>query len=157
MGPQWPQGFPPIGLYYFQDQGTKDRVMAAGPRNVYFRRRVPPDLPVCEHFLQPPGPDREQLRLEYMKAWNHGSMEVERVFRPKTALQWTDAATAVRDVETWLDAQIAAIRAFMSAAEQNGARNLAGVPLRIEPSFQDKRHDTLAPLPIVYPREFTLE
>jgi hypothetical protein len=158
IGPQWPQGFPPIGLYYFQDQGTEDQVMAAGPRNVYFMRRVPPDLPTgCEHFLQPPGPDREQLRLEYMKAWNHGSTEVERAFRPRTALQWKDAATAAREAESWLDVQTAAIRAFVAAAERNGARNLAGVSLEIEPTFQDRRHDTLVPLPVVYPRKFTLE
>jgi hypothetical protein len=72
-------------------------------------------------------------------------------------LQWKDAATLSREAESWLDVQTAAIRAFVAAAERNGARNLTGVSLEIGPSFQDRRHDTLVPLPIVYSRKFTLE
>jgi hypothetical protein len=157
-GPEWPRGFPPIGLYYLQDQGIGDQVVAAGPRNVYFGRRVPPDLPTgCEHFLDPPGPGREQFRLEYMKAWNHGSTDAERVFRPQTALQSKDAAALSREMEEWLNAQIAAIRAFMAMAKRNGAPDLAGMRLWITPSLQDQRRNSLVPLPEVSPREFTLE
>ena len=154
--PEWPEGFPPVGLYYFQDQGPGDSIAAAGPRTVYFRRRIPPDLPVCEQF-HPPGPNREQLSLEYLRAWNKGVMDVERIFRPQTALRWKNASTLSREVAARLNEQIAAVQAFVTAAERNGAAGMAGVRLEIEPYLKDDRRNTRVPLPIIPRKEFTLK
>ncbi|MGA3097480.1 MAG: hypothetical protein ABSF25_13575 [Bryobacteraceae bacterium] len=163
--PQWPSGFPPAALYYISGGGVAgqgqegqyragaEAALIGGPRNVYIRRAVPPEQAGGPFH----SPGREQFRLEYMKAWNHGLTDVERVFRPQTALQWKDADTLSREVDGWLDAQVAAIRAFVAAAKQNGGPGLAGMRLQITPSLQDERRNSLVPLPAVSPREFTLE
>ena len=121
--PKWPEGFPPAGLYYIEDRPSEGALLVAGPHNVYFRRGVPPVG--VEGTWRDPG--QEQFRLEYMGAWNNGSLvDAEHVFKLQTVAQWTDAAALTREVETRLDAQIAAIRAFLATAKQNGARTWPG-------------------------------
>jgi hypothetical protein len=152
--PKWPDGFPPAGLYYIEDRPTEGALLVAGPRNVYFRRGVPP-VGVGGPWHDP---GREQFRLEYMGAWNHGGpVDAQRVFAQQTVVQWKDAAALTREVEERLDEQTAAIRAYVATAKQNGASDLAGLRLRIAPVLKDNRQNPLDPLPAVQPREFTLE
>jgi hypothetical protein len=103
-------------------------------------------------------PGLEVFRLEYMEAWNHGALvDAQRAFTPQTVVQWKDATALTREVEARLDEQTAAIRAYVATAKQNGAPDMAGLHLRIAPVLKDNRQNTLAPLPAVQPREFTLE
>ena len=152
--PKWPEGFPPAGLYYIEDRPSEGALLVAGPHNVYFRRGVPP-VGVLGTWRDP---GQEQFRLEYLGAWNHGGLvDAQHVFTRRTVVQWEDAAALTREVETRLDAQVAAIRAFVAAAKQNGGPGLAGMRLQITPSLQDERRNSLVPLPAVSPKEFTLE
>ncbi|MGD0873206.1 MAG: hypothetical protein ABSB88_26980 [Bryobacteraceae bacterium] len=152
--PKWPEGFPPAGLYYIEDRPSEGALLVAGPHNVYFRRGVPP-VGVLGTWRDP---GQEQFRLEYLGAWNHGGLvDAQHVFTRRTVVQWEDAAALTREVETRLDAQVAAIRAFVATAKQNGAPDVAGMRLRIVPVLKDDRQNTLAPLPALHPKEFTLE
>jgi hypothetical protein len=152
--PKWPDGFPPAGLYYIEVRPTEGALLVAGPRNVYFRRGVPPVG--VEGTWRDPG--LEVFRLEYMEAWNHGALvDAQRAFTPQTVVQWKDATALTREVEARLDEQTAAIRAYVATAKQNGAPDMAGLHLRIAPVLKDNRQNRLAPLPAVQPREFTLE
>jgi hypothetical protein len=130
-------------------------VLARGPRNVYYRRAVPP-AGVGGPF-QSPG-SREPYLLEYLAAWNNrGAVDAEIIFASRVLVQWVNAAAMSREVEARLDAQVGSIRTFVAAAKKNGAQDVAGMRLRIVPILKDERRSATTPLPAVAPREFTLE
>jgi hypothetical protein len=157
--PRWPEGFPPVGLYRLELnpslEGHENSLLARGARSVFYRRWVPP---AGLHPGPWRNPGREQLRLEYLGEWNHADLaEAKEVFTADAVVQWVDAAALTRDIEAHLEAQAAAIRAFVATARRNGAPDCAGMRLRIVPIVRDERRVRTTPLPAVTALEFTLE
>jgi hypothetical protein len=153
--PTWPEGFPPAGLYYIADRPISGGVvLAPGIRSVYYVRLVPPVR--YEAGFHNPG--RQQLRLEFLAAWNHSKdVDAGQIFAPVTRVQWSDAAALSEAIKQRLDAQEADIRAYIAEAKKNGAPNLAGLKLHIVPSLDDRRRTKAAPLPEPpAPRDITL-
>lgn len=153
--PSLPEGFPPVGLYSVHDRPMPDSVLLAhGIRSVYYRRLVPPahdDRPFTDI-------GRERSLREFLAAWNKSSLaDAEEVFAPMTDLQWKDPAALSREIKRRLDAQAVSIRAFLSAARQNGAPDLRGTKLRITSVLKDYRRSSTTGLPEPSYREFTLE
>jgi len=155
-GPTLPADFPPVGLYYLEDHPSAEgAVLASGPRNVYYRRAVPPTG--VRGTFHSPG-DRNVYLLEYLAAWNHlDAASAQAVFTPRKIVQWTTAAALAREIETRIDAQVDDIRDFAARATQSGAKDLTGIRLRIVPILEDKRHGLPGALPGAAPREFILE
>jgi hypothetical protein len=154
--PTWPQGFPPVGLYYLADRPVPGGVvLAPGIRSVYYVRVVPPAR--YEEGFHNPG--RQQYRLEFLAAWNHLDIaEAGKVFTPVTPVQWSGAAALSKTIEQRFDAQVADLRAYVAAAKKNGAPDLPAMKLEIVPLLDDRRLAKSPPLPEPpAPREITLQ
>lgn len=161
--PEAPAGFPELVLYYLQDHtAATGGILAPGPHTIYYRRAVSPNL-----HGDPPRPndhDRQRDRREYLAAWN-GVDHVDDIFTPNDILNWTvdpghaegNAAAVAETIDKDLDAQVAAIQAFLAKARQNGAPDLRGTHLRIVVQMQDHRKKSDDPLPPAVDREFTVE
>jgi hypothetical protein len=143
--PSWPNGFPPVGLYYLADRPVPGSVaLVPGVQAVDYVRMVPP----ARYDAGFRNAGRQQFRLEFLAAWNHREVvEAGRVFTPVTKVQWSNAAALSNAIKQRLDAQEADIRAYVAEAKRNGAPDLASIKLEIVPSIDDRRLARSTPLP----------
>jgi len=158
-----PSGFPELVLYYLQDHaGGTGGILAPGPRTIYYRRAVAPSEPDGPFRSYADGDQRN--RREYLAAWN-GIARADDIFRPTDILKWPvdpgraegNAAAVAEAIDKDLDAQVAAIQAFLVKAKQNGAPDLRGTRLRIAVQLLDRRRTWHDPLPQAEDREFAVE
>ena len=154
-----PKGFPPIGLYQLTEYAGEGYVLVAkGPRDIYYRRKVVPtdrqigwDVPFSMS-------DRQWERLQYLAALNQfAEAEVMSIFWAQSSVPWHNAADFLRRTDADLEAQAANIQAFVAAARLRGIMVPSGISLKIVPKVKDLRRSIPGSLPEVAPEGFVVQ
>jgi hypothetical protein len=151
------KGFPPAGIYKLVDLGqVGDVLLARGPQEAYYRRFVVPTdrqtgFGVCRGMT-----DRDKLRIQYLATLQLSQAQsAASVFHARTNIQ--NQINLRPQWDTALNAQEAAIRAFVRTAQQNGMGSVTGMTLKIVPQVNDRRKTTSGAVPALTPHEFVLD
>ena len=157
-----PSGFPPISLYTLTlNADSGNSLIAAGPRNVYFRRALIPtngelQWPVDEEptpIIRP-----GDCELEYLaRLGNRSVEEVRRLFLTSTELKGRNATDISRERDKKLDEQLLDIRHFVQETMLRSRSDPFLVRLQVKPSLTDFRRGSNATPPQPNPRELVLD
>ena len=153
-----PKGFPAATLYELYDTpGAGDVLLAPGPRDVYYRKKlVPPDKQVgfgsCFAML-----DRNAMNISYLARLDGPlSDHTEQLFHKNTNVRFSGADGLRRQMELALQNQEAEIRGFIQTIAQKNNLRLPDVQLSIVPEVDDARANRTEPLPQPSSRQFDL-
>jgi hypothetical protein len=153
-----PKGFPPIAVYGIFNCAQKGDVMLApGPQNAYYRRYV---VPAGERVgvSESDSVDRRKITVEYLAALgNMTEGEAVYLFHQQTPIEFQNEANLRRQWDGALNAQEAAIRAFVRTAQGHGLGPVTGMRLQIVPQVYDLRKTTAGAPPNLSPHEFVLD
>jgi hypothetical protein len=103
---------------------------------------------VCYGTIDPQG-----IRIRYLAML--GNQAGESLFHGQTSIQ--NQTNLSQQFDAALNAQEAAIRAFVHAAHDHGLGSVSGMTLKIVPRVNDRRKTASGPPPALTPREFVLD
>jgi hypothetical protein len=154
-----PKGFPPVGIYGLVDFALAgDVLLARGPTDAYYRRFVVPTNKQIASSLGRESIERNKLRIQYLATLEQPhDQPAESIFHAQTSIQVQNDAQLHQQWDTALQAQEAAIRAFVRSAQDRGLGSVTGMTLKIVPQVNDRRKTTSSPIPPLTPREFVLD
>lgn len=154
-----PKGFPPIGLYELSPSSGEEYVLVAkGPRDAYYSRKVVPTNGRVGWGISYATVDVQQENLRYLAAVNEMTLEQAiPIFWATSTIHWYSPESFQQQVAAALGNQATAIQAFADNARRRGIESLTGINLEITLQINDERRSRMAPLPLVEPLELAIQ
>ena len=159
----FPKDFPPVALYQLGMAMTQagDTLVMEQPVLIHYRRTVVPtngEVPWSDCDYDGLVADaRQALLARFFSAIGaHSADESYNLFRPRTTINWHDAAQALAEMDQLMAAQAASIQALIVEAQERGLVQSSGMSLTIQTSVVDARRDKSLPLPAIAPREVVI-